>query len=251
MTLKTINEKIDATVNSGITPLKLKYDEMRFFENNNKILRSYLVIESLDLGVLEFDQYRYVCRRSKKTDELTKKQIQKVFEDYDNLMKDTTIECISIPVTPRMLLDGTLADYLFKSFAKYPTISPHTICIDISADILFEEIDVVKKRLNDLKDIGVKISIFELGDEFCPMFRLSELNFDYGFVDSHIKDSMQSLDNDRVARSLINFLHLINVKIFILGSKDDDFLRLAEKFEFDGYGSNEPYTKTERRGDQN
>ena len=46
--------------------------------------------------------------------------------------------------------------------------------------------------------MGVRIAICEVGDEFCPVFRLAELPFDYAFVDDYATNSLDREDCERV-----------------------------------------------------
>lgn len=234
----TKKDMIDKTIESGITPLRLRYDVINQFENNKVILRSSFIIESLDLGVLQFEQYRFVARRSKIGDELVKRLIEKVFGDFTNIKGEfPNLECVSIPITPRMLVSGKVSEIVAKLLEVYPEITPASICIEVSADVLYEDTQLIKPHFESLKELGVKIALFELGDEYCPVFRLSELPLNYAFVDNYINESLLNESTKSKAIGLVNYLHILNVKVFVQNMFDDDQLVEAKTVKFDGYAN--------------
>ncbi len=232
-----IKEAVNETVSSGITPLRLTYDRINYFAVNKYILRSFLVIDSLDLGTLTYREYRFVARRTKQGNELVKRHIEKLFRAYTEVVGDDgSLECITIPVYARLLKGGELAELLMEALADFPAVSPDKICIELSADILYEDMTEAKERIKVIRDMGFRIAICEAGDEFCPVFRLSELDFDYAFTDNFATETLATADDERVAGSLVKFLHLINVKVFAPGIHTDEARDGAKRLEFDGFG---------------
>ena len=57
--------KIAQVVESGIQPITFQYDTVHFFDESPSIKRSFLQINSLDMGTLTYRQYRFLARRSK------------------------------------------------------------------------------------------------------------------------------------------------------------------------------------------
>ncbi len=231
-------EIVEQTVQSGITPIYLSYDRMNYFIGSKYLLRSFLVINSLDLGNLTYKQYRFVARRTRQGNALVKRHIEKLFRAYPEIAEgaDGNLECITIPVYARLLKGGELAELLMEAFASFPDVPPRKICIELSADILYEDISEAKERLRVLRDMGVRLAICEVGDEYCPVFRLSEFDFDYAFADKFATDSLAGESDERVAGSLAKFLHLIGVKVFAPNLLTDAEADSAKRLEFDGFG---------------
>ncbi len=242
-------ELVDETVKSGITPIRLTYDRMNSFATGKAILRSFMVVESLDLGTLTYREYRFVARRTKQGNAMIRRHIEKLFRAYTHEPPDAdALECISIPVYARLLKGGELAEMLMEAFASFPEVPPSKICIELSADILYEDIKEAKSRLKDLRDMGLKLAICEVGDEFCPVFRLSELSFDYAFADEFATASLSADDYERVAGSLVSFLHLLNVAVYAPGLDSEAALDAARLVGFDGYGMNESLSNYDELG---
>ncbi len=228
-------EKVELTLNSGIAPIALSFEEMSFFETDKKIFRSFLVVNSLELGILTYKEYRFVARRTKQGNALVKRHIEKVFRAFHELDSEM-FDCITIPVYARLLKNGELSEMLMEAFAVFPEVEPKKICIELSADILYEDIAEAKKYIQDLREMGLRIAICEVGDEYCPVFRLAEFSFDYAFADRFTTESLEREDFERVAGSLVKFLQLLNVKVLAPALSGKSTVEAAKNVGFDGYG---------------
>ena len=76
---------VQETIESGITPIVIELCDVNYFESREKLARTYLTINSLDLGVLTYKQYRMVARRTKQANQLTDRHLQKLFRQIPTL----------------------------------------------------------------------------------------------------------------------------------------------------------------------
>jgi EAL domain-containing protein (putative c-di-GMP-specific phosphodiesterase class I) len=195
-----------------------------------------MVINSLDVGTLGYRQYRFVARRTKQGNHMVKRHIEKLIRLIPRILeKHPEIECFTIPVYARLLKEGELAGLLFDAFSLYPEVSPSSVCIELSADILYEDIADAKVKMKELRELGVKLAIAEVGDEFCPVFRLAELPFDYAFADEFTTASLDREDCERVGGSLVKFLHYLNAKVIAPELDSQEKIDGAKSVSFDGY----------------
>ena len=202
----SISEKIQAVLDSGISPLSFSLEPIRFFSDGDFLVRTGLVINSLELGILTFDQYRFVAARSKQGEALAARHLEKVLRALPTLTENyPSAKCFTVPVFTRMLKDGKLSKLLFDLFAKFPKASPSLLCIEISADVLYEDMNEMRGRIEELTHLGVKVAISELGDEYCPIFRLSGVKFNYAFLDDYAVKSLSTDDRERVAGNIIRW----------------------------------------------
>lgn len=205
---------VKETLDSGISPIVLDFFKVNFFESEEKMLRSFITVNSLDLGVLGYEQYRFVARRTRVGNQLVKRHFEKLFRIMPALLSENPdISCVTVPVYARMLFDGELAPLLVEMLSLYPEIVPASICVELSADILYEDLGRAAEKIDELRTIGVKVGIFEVGDQFCPVFRLAEIEFDYAFMDAYSTGSLDDESADRVARSLVKYLHHLDAKV--------------------------------------
>ncbi len=232
----TINEMVQETLQAGITPLQLAFDGVRYFDSHKVIVRSTLLIYSLDMGILTPREYRYVARRRKKGDDMTERHLRKLLEHCSALLEETpAIECITFPAYPQTLMTGALAAMLFEAFTEHPEVPPSKICVELSADLLYEDTKLAREQIDRLRELGVKVAIFELGDEYCPVFRLGELKFDYAFADGFSADLL-AREEGEAATILPKMVHMFGARIFAPELGGEAEINKAKKAEYDGYG---------------
>ncbi len=245
-----INETVQKTVDSGALPLTLSYEKVTLFESKKVILRSRLNINSLELGTLTPKQYKVVAGRSKQGGELLQRQMQKVFEEFPKAKKKhSELECITIPILSRTLLEGAAAKIIFEEFERNATVPPSFICFEISSDVLYEDMESVKARFSELYDLKIRIAISELGDEFCPIFRLSNLTYDYAFADAYALKELCE-DND-IAKGLPEHVHTNRAKAIAPELKEGEE-SFAKSAGYDGFSLDTDREKVEEvKGDEN
>ncbi len=228
----------EQAVDSGIAPIVLVYEPVQTF-SERVILRSLLQIHSLDLGTLTFHQYRFVAGRGHRGEELVRRHVEKLFEAYTALMTTYNPYCVTVPVYARQLLDGSVTRIFFELLASAPHVAANRLCIELSADLLYEDIAMAKSRLNELRAMGIKVALFEVGEEYCPVFRLSELPFDFIFADVFVTKKLTRNEDMEVVSRLPRFIHMIGAQAYApyLSKEQID---LARKAEFDGYSLGEP-----------
>lgn len=208
--MATVNE----TVDSGINPIFLVFSKVKFFESSERLLRTTLAVGSLELGVLGFEQYRFVARRSVLGNQLVKRHLEKIFRAMPELLSEyAEISCVTLPVYAKTLSDGALASMLIELCAFHPSVPLDKICIEVSADILYEDIAPLAEQIRQIRTMGVKVAISEVGDAFCPIFRLSELAFDYAILDPYATASLGGENAERICGSLVQYLHQMNAKV--------------------------------------
>jgi EAL domain-containing protein (putative c-di-GMP-specific phosphodiesterase class I) len=231
-----LKEMVDETLKSGIPPIVFDYQDVRFFASSNYLVRTAMVINSLDLGTLTPKEYRFVARRTKQGEHMVRRHIEKLVRLIPKLIeKDPAIECFTIPTYAKMLKGGALSGMLFDALTLYPETPPSKICIELSADILYEEMEEAVTRVAELREMGVKVAICEVGDEFCPVFRLASLPVDYAFIDEYATASLDREDAERVAGSLVKYLHYLDVKVIAPELDSEAKIAGAKAVECDGY----------------
>ena len=227
---------VKETIESGITPITLDFSQIKFFESKSKIIRSFITVNSLDLGVLTYREYRFVARRTKVGNDLVRRHLEKLFRLVPDLLsKNPEIDCFTVPVYARLLNDSELCGMLIDLISLYPDVPIGKICIELSADILYEDVKSASEKINELRALGVKVAICEVGDEFCPVFRLSEIKFDYAFMDVYSTSALAGEDAERIAGSLVKYLHYLDVKVVAPGLDTEEKIAGAKAVGADGY----------------
>lgn len=229
-------DEVQQVIDSGVTPIVIETHPVTFFGGGAPVVRTLLMINSLDVGRLTYAQYRFVARRTKQGDHLVQCHITKLLRELPTLLTQyKNAACFTIPVYARLLRDGTLAKMLFDAFALYPDTSPELLCIELSADILYEDIADAKARIEELRGLGVKVAIAEVGDEFCPIMRLSSLQFDYAFLDAYATARLTEEGAEYTVGGFINFLRAMKVKVIAPALEGEELQSVASALGCDGY----------------
>jgi EAL domain-containing protein (putative c-di-GMP-specific phosphodiesterase class I) len=231
-----LSDKVKTLIDSGAEPLVLHYEPVRFFQTAEAIIRTSLVVNSLELGTLTMREYRFVARRTKQGDRLVERHLLKLCREIPRLLAEGgKVTCFTVPVYARLLRDGVLAKMLLETLALFPSVQASLLCIELSADILYEDVEDAAARIAELRAIGVRVAICEVGDEFCPVFRLSSFRFDYAFLDAYAVATLNTDAAERVAGSLATYLHLLRVKVVAPGLATEELRTAAESVGCDGY----------------
>lgn len=228
------SDMVKEAVDCGIKPLTVGYERIKLFDTNKYALRSYLTVNSLELGILNYEQYRYVAARTKQGDELAARHLQKVFRSAKDIVNERLL-FVSVPVYLRTVRESGLINLLNELLSLYPELPPEKLCIEISADVLYEDIAELAPRIDELRTLGVKVAINEVGDAFCPVFRLSELSFDYAVCDKYTTDSLLTDGAERTAGSLVSFLNHLKVKTIAAAVPSEEAAQNASKLGFIGF----------------
>ena len=179
-------------------------------------------------------QYRFVARRTAVGDQLVERHIHKLLYKLPELTEALPdVLFYTVPVYPRLLKNNTLCDILVREFSKNPKADLSRIAIEISADILYEQLDELTPELLKVKELGVKLIVSEVGDPFCPLLRLKKLPFDMAFLDTvalHLKD-----DDPTLPRSLVLMLSSLKLDAYACELQNEALVPLAESIGCKGY----------------
>lgn len=234
----SVQDMVNNVVKSGVTPIVFDYRDVHFYQKDVHLARTFMIFKSLELGALTFKEYRFVARRTPQGEQMVKRHVERVMRLIPRLMeRDPRVDYFIIPVMPKMIVNGMLVNILYGAFALYSDTLPSTVCIEVSADILFEDIEVVKSRLNELRELGVKIAISEVGDEYCPAFKLSELTFDLLLLDPYTTERLERPDAERLLGSMIDYLHSFGVPVIAPDLESEEQIAVAKVLECDGYSA--------------
>lgn len=230
-----IRDKVAQVVESGAQPITLQYDTVHFFDDAFPMKRSFLQINSLELGVLSYRQYRFVARRSKQGEALVRRHVHGLFRVIPQLRAKEGVSLFVLPVYARTLQNGKLAEILFEGFSLFPKVEPATVCIELSADVLYENVEQTRESLEAIRALGVKVAIGEVGDEFCPVFRLSTIPFEYAFLDEYAITHLLDDNAEQSVGALIAYLHTLQARVIAPSLESDAQIDHARALGCDGY----------------
>ena len=230
---------IQAVTDCEIQPLTLSYEPVVHFSNQRILLRSTMTISSQEFGSLSQEQYRYVARRTSQSEQVFRRQLHKVLEAMPQMLAEKPyIQAVSIPVYNRMLKKGNLASTIFEELTTHPNTSAANLCVEVSADVLFEDLEPMAAELQRVKKMGVTVAIWEVGDPYCPLLRLRELPYDYLMLDRFPVELLaeDSEESQNQFKGLMQLLHADeNTSVIAVQLPDSRLCQRAEDLGCDGY----------------
>ena len=231
----TIKKAVEQTLDSGIKPIILDAQRVKNYANDIEGVRTSLIVKSLALGTLTANEYRFVARRTPQANGLVERNIEKLFYFYEQIRKEHEgAGFFTVSVYARTLLNGELGRMLMTELTKHPNVDATKICLEMSADILFENLIDYKRELNAIKQMGFKIALCEVGGEFCPLLRLNEIPYDIVFLDGYVPYSVEEEGREQEIMGLMNIIATHPVKIY--GScVTPEQISILEKIGADGY----------------
>lgn len=235
-----VNEAAKNLIASGAEPIAITYEKVNFFDETDPIYRTRLLINSLDAGVLSYDEYRYVAARTRQGYHMVKRHITKLLKMLwasENGRKDAG--CFSFPVHAKMLHDGELSGALAELCPSFG-VSPSLLCAEVSADMLFEnaeKVEKIEKELGTIRAMGCRIAISEIGTEFSPSFRLAKFNFDYAILDRSVVKELANESSERAVGGIVGYLHHLKARVIAPCLETEEQAAIAKKVACDGFSS--------------
>ena len=249
-----IKNAVEQVIKSGIQPIVLDIARVKNFAGDIEGVRTSLIVNSLDLGVLTANEYRFVARRSQQGSSLVARNIERLFYFYPELKAENKgAKFFTVSVYARTLKNNELYSTLIENFEKFPLVERDKICIELSADLLFEDLEFYAKAIRDIRQLGVKVALCEVGEEFCPLLRLVGLEFDYAFLDKYVATQLELDGGDVAVAGLMSIVSIRPVRIYAFGLNSEEEIKRFESIGCDGYtavGDPEVFLKNWRMGSE-
>ncbi|WP_417446348.1 putative bifunctional diguanylate cyclase/phosphodiesterase [Kangiella sp.] len=160
--------------------------------------------------------------------------IEQVCRDIARWKGDCKVCCpVSINISPRYFQHGCLVDDL-KHYVNRFKIDASCIEIEITEQAFIADIENAVKRMQELNDIGVKISIDDFGTGYSSFNYLMKLPVHQLKIDT---SSIRSLDESEVQHSLvaeiIKIAHLFGLSVVAEGVEDKHIADLLMSYDCD------------------
>lgn len=133
--------------------------------------------------------------------------------------KGSGLKPISINFSTKQLYDAGYGAYL-KRLLEENAINPNLIEIEITESILLEKSEESIHFLDELKQLGVMLSLDDFGTGFSSINYLTYIPVDKVKLDKSLCDRFLEIDNSNVMNSLISLAHSLDLKITAEGIEE-------------------------------
>ena len=163
-----------------------------------------------------------------------------IFNTHDKI--DSNFR-VAINLSVLQILQSDLADYV-NNVINEVGVSHNHIELEITESLLMKNIEETLSKLNELADLGIKISIDDFGTGYSSLsylkkFPISKLKIDKSFVD----DVCTRDDDAEIASTIIAMGHNLNMKVIAEGVETFEqlaFLQSRGCDEVQGYYYSKP-----------
>ena len=142
--------------------------------------------------------------------------------------EETPIQHIAVNVSACQLKQADFLDKL-RSILRVTGMPPECLEIEITESLLVENSDRAVDVLNELHNLGVKLSIDDFGTGYSSLSYLQKFTFDTLKIDrSFIKPIATTKYAEAIASAIIVMAHTLNKKVVAEGAENDvqiSFLR--------------------------
>lgn len=155
---------------------------------------------------------------------------------------------MSVNVSARQLEKDNFPD-IVRQALEDSGLSPEYLGLELTESILLGNMDVASKKLQELKAMGVKISIDNFGTGHSSLSYLKDLPTDSIKIDpSFVRNIVRVPENAAIAGAVIAMAHSLNLKVVAEGIETLDqleFLRSLNCDEMQGYFISRPVESAE------
>jgi diguanylate cyclase (GGDEF)-like protein len=128
------------------------------------------------------------------------RMIKQVFSDYIGICEKYKREVsVAINISPSQLMNDGFVLFIRHEIIKYE-IRPSQVILEITEDLMINRVDIVKDRIDQLKEIGFKIALDDFGSGYSSLSYLTIFKFDEVKIDKTFVDQIKV--SDRVDRMI-------------------------------------------------
>ena len=153
------------------------------------------------------------------------RQLAQWQNEVPNLPEDFKL---NINVSPRQLLDPRFIDSLLESVDRYE-LQTHTVCLEITESLLFEDSDQAIKLLRQLRAYGFHLSLDDFGTGYSSLSYLDDLPVDALKIDRSFVNKLEDQFGDHaIIRMIIALAETLKIGVVAEGVETQQQLQLLE-----------------------
>lgn len=162
-----------------------------------------------------FLPYLYEVSDIKQLDFWVLKEVFKIINHYQQ--DDMNFPRVSINITGITLADETLVKYIEENL-KFYEVDASKICIEVTEQILIDNITIGNKNLETLKQMGVQIVLDDFGTGYSSIHYVNQLNAQVIKIDrSFIREIHQNKKTQAIVKLIRNLADDLSVELVAEG----------------------------------
>lgn len=145
---------------------------------------------------------------------------------------------ISVNVSPVQILQRDFVDVV-KKIVRETDINANFLTLEITESLFIESSVLLEDTIEQLHDMGIKLSLDDFGTGYASLTYLRQINFDNLKIDKTFVDGIfANIKDHRIIGTIVNLVHNLDMKVIAEGvetRKQYEYLREIKTDIFQGY----------------
>ena len=149
---------------------------------------------------------------------------------------------VSVNISALQFADEGFVESLVSPMREFG-VTPEKLEVEITEGLLIENVDQVIQKLEQLKQLGIRISIDDFGTGYSSLAYLRQLPLDKLKIDRAFVKGIPDADDGVIASSIVMLSDLLNLEVIAEGVEtieQIDFLKNHGCSQFQGYFYSKP-----------
>lgn len=150
--------------------------------------------------------------------------------------------CISVNTSVLQIMQSNFVDNIC-CFLKEIDLSPSYLELEITESIFIDSYDIICKKIQELKSIGIKISLDDFGKGYSSLSYLKQLPINTLKIDKSFIDDINNINSNCLVENIIMIGHKMNMDVIAEGVEIKEQLIYLRSFQCDkiqGYFFSKP-----------
>ncbi len=162
---------------------------------------------SVELGPVSPGEFIPIFNKTKLILDLTEKMIGYVMADYSKLVqKYQTGITVSINISPLFFMSDHFVSYILEKAGEF-RVPTHCIILEITEDVLMDNLKLVNRKINALRQAGFKISLDDFGTGYSSLSYLQKIALDEVKIDKSLIDDIVTDESaQRMLHSIVEVI---------------------------------------------
>ena len=195
------------------------------------------------MGLLYPDKFIHLAEVSDTIHYLTQAVLKRALAQQQRWREAGRRYSVAINLSARNLVDGRCVSFI-ENLMQYYGTEPGMLELEITETALMHDPDGAATLLNQLSNMGVKLSIDDFGTGFSSLSYLRKLPIDALKIDREfVIDMLLNEQDSIIVKSTIALAHNLNLKVVAEGVEDQETMRTLHKMGCDfvqGYYIHKP-----------
>lgn len=137
--------------------------------------------------------------------------------------------CMAVNVSAKQLRNSDFVAQV-KDILEASGLDSRYMEVEITESAAMSETNDIIKYLNDIRKLGVMISIDDFGTDYSSLSRLKELPIDKIKIDKQFIDSIEESEKDKaIVRTIINLAKNLDLKVIAEGVENENQLQFLKQ----------------------